>query len=226
MSIQKNANAEIKVTENNGKRELRMNWEPISIENYTKVARENSVELAKKFSTKFRSIFHDYVGCNIFVGNNMKLEMELFFEMSADVAPEGKINNLVDLSSGRGVDRTNVFDGMQFINQKFSSKRYKLNAETRELLSDIMYGGRQANKPTDEAKWAKHEEIRSWNANGNSQNVMYGRSAERQVLRVTGIDINKVAQRLYGDTTVIETTRNDNNETINRTAYALYQFSG
>lgn len=202
----------------------RLEWSPIPFESFGKTTRIHSDELARKIRAAFGETFHDLCGANVIYENN-NFVVKLYFAYNLDPIPEGKIRNLISLTNTSPSDSSNMglYQKMNVIQNRYDGKRYTINDETKLLLSDFMYGGRQANKPNSKS-WnnpdPKHKRIVEIAEPISS----YGnRNAERTIVSIQNdIDLRRVLQKLYGDDMVIKTQSGLDSD-INSHAKALYE---
>lgn len=211
-------NTKGKVAENNAteeenaelESELRLEWEPHPFEAFGKTTRIKLSELAASISEQFKVSFNDYLGTNInFNGRNF--DVTLIFEKGKS-AGEGKIDNLVDFKNNTGFDKKNLYSSMTYLNKKTSGKTYELNEETKEMLSDIMYGGRKAKRD-----WSQLVNERRYPAPIGC----FQPGAENISIMVTGIDINRLLQLYFGNTMVTSTIETEDG-VFNKKAPARY----
>lgn len=190
--------------------ELRLVCEPHEFEAFGKTTRIKLSELAASISEQLKVTFADYLGTNIsFNGRNF--DVTLIFEKGRS-AGEGKMDNLVDFKNNTGYDKKNLYSSMTYLNKKTSGKTYELNEETKEMLSDMMYGGRKAKRD-----WSQLVQERRYPA----QTGYYQYGAENISIMVTGIDINRLLQWYFGDTMVVSTTETEDG-VVNHKASARY----
>lgn len=160
-------------------------------------------ELCRLIKAKYSDVFHDLIGVNIeYDPVHRRFGVAFYFENNTEPVPDGKYKNLVNLSDPSSGSNT-LFTKNLVLQHKINGEKYTLNDETKVLLSDIMRGGREANKPGS----------KNWNQNItekavaiNSADPFYrSRNAGRVLVQVTGIDIHKLLQKIYGSKMVINT---------------------
>lgn len=191
--------------------------EPASFEAVGKITRIRSDEFARKIKSAFRTTFHDLVGVNVEVGNNTILT-QFYFEDNTAELPKGKIKSMVNIN--RNNHATNLFDLKTIVNNKFTGKVYKLNNETRLLLSKFVYGGANRSKPNNLNRWENESSNECIVTQVKMPAPMGG---ERIILKVSGLDTNKIAQALYGDKMVTKTIKdNEDGSEVNVVSSAMY----
>jgi hypothetical protein len=196
-----------------------LQWSPTPFKAFGATTRINSGVLARMIYASFRKTFHDLRGANIaFINGNFVLE--LYFENNTENMKEGSIRNLVNLVApdpNNGSNTTNLYVRKRIVNNRNYGKTFTLNDETKLLLSDFMYGGRDNNKPTSNR----------WNNYIHEVHIpisdAYYRRGERILLRVVGLDLRKVLQMLYGRLMVTETISQGNGKDMNYRAVAFYE---
>lgn len=194
----------------------RLEWEPVPFKAFGKTTRINSRDLAVLIRQHFQKTFHDCKGC--LISYTDRFQVTLFFENNATPVEEGKIKNLVNLTTGQGVDSNDLFGQIQVLNRRYSGRTYELNEETKLLLSDFMYGGRKANNPKDKNKWNNYVTERRVPAS----NAIWQPNSESIIIAVTGLDIRVICQNLFGRKMVTETITKDG-EVTNVTSDAFYE---
>lgn len=196
---------------------------PIPFKSFASFLEIDSDELANKISSIFRPIFHDFVGSFItYTGKRPNgtdcYEVTLFFEPNPNEMEKGKISNIVNLTSTNSSNRKSIFEQNAVIQNRLNNKIYTLDDETKILLAPFMYGGKDANKPN----------AKSWNTNVK-QKVYHSNNpfvknynAEHIVLEVTGLDLNVIVQKLYGETMITHSSITADNKVKSYTAKARY----
>lgn len=192
---------------------------PLPFKALGKIMRIRNDELCRAIRAQFGDLFHDLKGVNLVYVNN-QFVTEFYFELNTEPLPEGKIRNLINLTTPTPENRSNLFYRNAVVQNKLHGKVFTLNDETKLLLSDFMYGGRTANKPNNK-KWEKLiEEIRIPAATYDP----FAKNADRIFIRVVGFDIRRLAQNLYGPDMIINTTKDTaTGEDQNLHATALYE---
>lgn len=187
-----------------------LDFEPITFEAFGKTTRVNSYELAKMIREMFQKKFHDVIGCNI-VWDGRNFNTTLFFQNNTEPIPDGKIKNLINLQSNEGINSRSLWDRNQFVQRKVAGDTFALNDATKLLLSDFMYGGRQANKPNNKKAWSQNTFERKVPASP----LLYQRGAENIIIGVTGLDIKVICHKLYGNTIVTSTEYDEEGSAYN-----------
>lgn len=193
--------------------------EPLPFKAIIKSTRCRSDQFARDLSAVLRGAFHDFKGTNLLYTGGNNIAIELYFEYNPDPVPSNKIRNLVNLTSP--TSGTDLFAKNQVVQHKVRGESYTINDETKLLLSDYMFGGREANEPTNAKKWgAAISEIHM----PTSINPVPFQKAnsDRIIVKVTNLNINYVAGLLYGKDMVISTSSGEDGEDINTHATAKY----
>ena len=177
-----------------------LDFEPITFEAFGKTTRINSYELARKIREMFQKKFHDVIGANI-TWDGKTFNTTLFFQNNTEPIPDGKIKNLINLQSNEGINTNSIWERNQMVQRKKAGDTFALNDATKLLLSDFMYGGRQANKPNNKQRWTQNTFERRIPAH----QALYQYGAENIVIGVTGFDIRVICHKLYGDKIVTST---------------------
>lgn len=191
----------------------RLEWTPLEFKSLGKVMRTTNDELARTIKEAYMESFHDLRGVNIVYAPPSGFIVELFFELNTEPLESGKIRNVIDLTEpNKDVD---LFSMMQATQNKMNGKKYTLNDETKLLLSDCMFGGRNAkdNRPKSKAWDNRISEVHvSLTSYGD---MMFNNKPrpERILVKVVGLDIKKVVQKLYGDDMIIKTVTDGNSDT-------------
>lgn len=180
----------------------------------------NSDELSKLIYAQFAEIFHDLKGVNIKYIDN-KFVPEFYFEVNTETLPDGKIRNLINLTTPVRENKSNLFYRNAIVQNKLHGKVFTLNDETKLLLSDFMYGGRDANKPNNNKRWNNIiAEVRMPAATFDP----FARNVDRIFICVTGFDPKRLLQHKFGRDMIINTIKDPaTGEDQNFHANALYE---
>ena len=194
-----------------------LDFEPIPFVSFGKTTRVNSYELAKMIREMFQKKFHDVIGANVtFDGKNFNLT--LFFQNNTEPIPDGKIKNLINLQSNEGINTNSIWEKNQMVQRKKSGETFALNEATKLLLSDFMYGGRNANKPNNKQRWVQN----TFERRVPAPTALYQYGAENIIIGVTGLDIKVVCHKLYGNQIVTSTEYNEDGTAINNQSRGAY----
>lgn len=188
-------------------------------------------ELAKAVSDFYRETFHDLSGVYIGERNdvdtfskiknsgyvNIVPEVQFIFENKLTPVTDGKIKNLVDSTSVFKTSST--FDKQSAINNRAVGKGFQLNKETRLLLGDIMRE-KDKSSPNNNIFWESVTSQRT------APDMIHG-TGVRVYTIVTGIDINKLCSKIFGNKFVVSTQAVANSDgTVsdkNKYANAMYR---
>lgn len=200
----------------------KLDWQPIPFQSFGKTTRINSADLAREIYKELSLTFHEVKGCNIIAAPNNQFITEVYFERNTEPLPENKIMSLESLIEPVGAGaNNNLYYKQRVLQNRHDGKAYTLNEETRILLSDLMFGGRNAMKPTDK-KWDNEAYVREIHIPANDPFAYRGRNIERILLRVTGFDLRKILQKLYGRDMVVKTATTDDKD-VNFRSLAYYE---
>lgn len=183
---------------------LRVDIEPIEFEPIGETLRIDSKSLAEQISAMFKSIFFDYAGTSIRYENGQFIT-QLFFKDNGNPEDTGdpRVKSVINLTDP--IDNTNpndisFFDKKRIINNRYNAKLYDLTDETKEFLSQFLYGGKNNNKPSNKKAWAqKLTDVRTPLGNGYVNMFNQGYRAEEVALRVSGVNLFPILKKLYGD---------------------------
>lgn len=193
-------------------------WSPLPFESFGKIMRTTNRALATAVKEYYQKTFHDLRGVNLryVPGLQAPFVFEFFFAKNSMPKPDGKIYNLKDLTIPAKGD--NLYTKKQVLDNKVVGKQYTLNDETKLLLSDIMYGGKNANNPKN-GRWNNYitdfwNQTNDWTFNPNAGEFL---------VRVTGcFDIHRILQKLYGNSMVVKTEKVENGDR-NLSSTAAYE---
>ena len=191
-----------------------LKWQPETFEAFGKTTRMNSAELSRKIYAHFKQTFHELRGVNIVMLANAQIAVEMFFERNTETLPDNKIMNLdslVDIS-GSG-SRTNMYERMNVVQNRRMGKTFTLNNETKLLLSKFMYGGENANMPNNNKVWGNENVLREVHIPASNDPFRRGYGTDRILVRVTGFDIRRILQELYGRDIITKTVANESGDT-------------
>ena len=179
-----------------------LRWEPASFYGFGRIMRTTNKDLSLLIKEYYARTFHDIRG--VFIGwDGRQFITSIYFSKNMEMKPDNKIENLVDISvAPKG--QTSYYALRQALDNKVAGKRYTLNDETKLLLSDICFGGRQNAKPQNAKFWnAAIKEI--WVPAGD---IFYNPRAGQLVLSVSGcFDIHRILSKLFGRRMVVETSK-------------------
>lgn len=183
------------------------------------IMRISNTELCAISNSYFRPIFHDYVGSYIIPDISGMARTELAFEHNPEpIDGDSKIANVVDLTNTHVND---LYARARAIQYRSMGKHYTLNPETKLLLSDIMYGGRDGNKATDDKRWKQNLREQPQTLNSIHPNLIRP-DTEHSYVIVSNVDPRLLVREIFGHTMVIS-TKNTNGEVENINAKAYYE---
>ena len=194
-----------------------LDFEPVTFEAFGKTTRVNSYELARMIREMFQKKFHDVIGANI-TWDGRNFNTTLFFQNNTEPIPDGKIKNLINLQSAEGINSRSLWERNQLVQNKKSGETFALNDATKILLSDFMYGGRQANKPNNKQTWAQN----TFERRVPAPTALYQYGAENVIIGVTGLDIKVICHKLYGNKIVTSTEYDENGTAYNNQSKGAY----
>ena len=200
-----------------------LEWQPEAFEAFGKTTRINSAELSRKICAHFKQTFHELKGCNMIILPNGQISVELFFERNSETLPSGKIMNLDSLVDPIGTgSRNNMYERMNVVQNRRMGKTFTLNNETKLLLSKFMYGGTNANLPNNNKVWGNENVLREIHIPVTDP-FRKGYGTDRILVRVSGLDIRRILQELYGDDIVTRTIAHESGEDTNFRSKARYE---
>lgn len=220
----KNFNSNENTRKEDENKVMRLEWDPVPFIAVGKMARTSTKKLAILIREKLQTQFHDLKGCRIdYDFNTRNFVTTLVFENNASDVPEGKIKNLVNVAKEAPQGR-DLFAANRALQNKYHGNTYALSKETKILLSEFMYGGRDGNKP-DSKSWNRNVKEHLEPANAAYSGIAYNFNrfdSERILILVTGIDIRVLLRKLYGTAMVEETKTYSDGSQENVEAPAFY----
>lgn len=198
-----------------------LEWDPLNFKAFGKMARTTNKDVALALKEYYGKTFHDLRGVNLTYtpGSAAPFFVEFYFAKNYAPCPEGKIENLRDLTV-LDANRNSLYYQKKLVDNKATGKHYTLNDETRLLLADIMFGGvnNKDNEPTKN-KWNNYISEIFVPVNDPS----YHQRAGDLLIRVAGcFDFHRILQKLYGSVMVTDTISREG-RTTNYTADAFYE---
>jgi len=188
-----------------------LKWQPETFEAFGKTTRVNSADLSRKICAYFKQTFHEVKGCNMRLLPNGQIAVDLFFERNTESLPAGKIMNLdslIDPVSGKG----NLYERMQVTQNRRAGKAFTLNNETKLLLSKFMFGGKNANLPNNNKVWGNAEVLSEVHIPVTDP-FHRAYNTDRILVRVSGFDIRRLVQEIYGRDIITKTVANESGDT-------------
>lgn len=173
--------------------------EPKKFEGDMKTNIISSIEMADIISSLFSSVFNDYYGCNVRVNDGHAspvvtnslpygaIYVDLYFKDQP--AQENLLKNIEPYAKdaeGKPKDPNSLGARFTRMNGSISTGRvYSVSKETYEALAEFM--------PTGPFRWNEHtQEIST---------PMGVYSKEEVVVCISGLDLNKIITKIYGDRT-------------------------
>jgi len=200
-------------------------FEPEPFSAIGKTTRIASDVLTRMIRMRLQSVFHDLVGVVITPPINGNFGVELYFEDNKKELEDNKIKNLVNLTAAS--KGASIYDRKQALNNKIAGATFALNDETKLLLSDIMYGGRENNLPNNKKNWEKNaKQVQFPISPSDGYAGMYRMNpiSYRVYVRVTGIDFRRVLGLIFGNTMVVKTVYDEATKSYkNFTGKARYE---
>ena len=180
-------------------------FDPIPYTAFCKIMRMDSQQLSLIIKESYAKIFHDLRGVflNYVPGSRHPgIVMDMYFSKNAAPKPDDKIANLQDLTDVNRRKAT-TFEKQQFLNNLSGGKKYVLTDQTKILLADIMYGGKQAkeNRP-DNNRWATISQ-QIWQP---TQDQLYRPNSGELMIKLSGVfDIYSVLKKIFGKRMITRT---------------------
>lgn len=199
-------------------------WQPQTFTAFGRMMHMTNGQICTLIKEYYAQTFHDLRGVMLHyyptptgTGNFV---MELCFSKNPQPCPDGKIENLTDLTINMSGSR-NIYAARQVSNNRALGKHYTLNEKTKLLLADVMYGGKdnKTNKPESNS-WASFIQERPQPVT----NIMYPMQAVEMLVWVSGcFDFHRVLKKVFGSRMVIDTVMDENGKTKNVTGNAVYK---
>jgi hypothetical protein len=158
---------------------MRIEVETIPFDGLLKSKLTTTIEMAKLINAIFKGTIVDYEGCIVAPDVHGQLQVALYFkdkgnagkDMIKAVSPVAKMGR-----GATGIER------IQNINARYSSKKYDLTKDIKEILSEFIY--------------AKNGNI-NWNQHVFEQSEQSYNSYQVYV-KVIGLDLLKLIKKIYG----------------------------
>ena len=182
-----------------------LQWTPVSFKAFGKIMRTTNRLLASAIREYYSKTFHDLRGVNIvYEPSRAQFFTEFFFSKNINQCPSNKIDNLRDLTTISGTDKHSLYYQKQVIENRSMGRHYTINDKTRLLLSDIMFGGRNANKPNAKV-WNQPHVIDEITVPTSS--LGFNPRAVDILVRVAGgvFDFHRILSKLFGGRMIVET---------------------
>lgn len=205
----------------------KLEFDPITFESYGKFARTTNRQLATIIREYYSKTLHDLRGVNIVYNPSAPaapFELIMYFAKNSLPKPDGKIDNLSDLTVVQNTEKTSLYWMKKAVDNKAGGKHYTLNDATKLLLGDIMWGGKDANKPNNNGRWSTFiSEV--WVP---TSDWTYNPKAGELLIEVKGcFDFHRVLKKIFGNTMVTKTEVYTDDEGQSRaknfTAEAAYE---
>ena len=184
-----------------------LKWDPVHFAPLGRIMRATSSAMATIIREYYSQVFHDLRGVNlIYSPSNQIFVTEMYFSKNLAPLPEGKMENLQDLTKMPS-GQHNFYYQRQILNNRVNGKRYTLNDETKLLLSDIMYGGKKPNRPNNK-NWSKFiQEITV-----PAADITYNPRAVELLVKVSGcFDFNRIMNKMFGNDMLSDIDAYDDN---------------
>lgn len=186
-------------------------WQSETFEAFGKTTRIDSAELSRKIYAHFKQTFHELKGCNMVILPNAQIGVELYFERNTEPLPDGKIMNLDSLVDPVS-SRNNMYERMNVVQNRRMGKTFTLNNETKLLLAPFMFGGKNANMPNNNKVWGNDAVLREVHIPVTDP-YRRGFNTDRILVRVSGLDIRRILQELYGRDIITKTVATESADT-------------
>lgn len=182
----------------------RAEFDPAIFTSFGNFARTNSRDLSTLIKENYQKVFHDLKGVYVSYvpGSPQPFVVSFFFSKNREACPSGKIVNLKDLTVITSGGQNNLFDKMQALQHKARKEQFTINDETKVILSDIMFGGRDANKPSFTKKWNAYI---SQIYQPSNNPVYYNNSGELVVVVSGCFDIHSILRKIMPPTMTTST---------------------
>lgn len=174
--------------------------EHLAFEGDMKANITSTVDMAETISSLFAGLFSDYYGCKIRVNDGSAtpcvatsmapgaLYVDLYFK-DRGAAVDGSIKNILPKGAKLDGEDEKVDLGSRFfkVSGENNGRHYNVTPKTYEALEEFMVTGKKT-------RWAEHtQEI-------PNNMAVYG-NKEEAVVCITGLDLNKIISKIYGEKT-------------------------
>lgn len=193
----------------------KMEWDTVSLPLFSQEVIINSAALANAISKEMRNTFSDYKGCNLFY-DKIGVYVEFYFGRNANAANNPNMVSSVVSKYSEKIDRKDIAAIKQRELDIMSGRLFMLNDETKLLLSEFYNNDKLTPDSNEWYKYVKVEIMPATVGYGNPfNNVQNGNLAENVELVVTGMNINKVVNKLLGSKFHSSTEIDDDGEAVN-----------
>jgi hypothetical protein len=199
----------------------RLDWDIFEAQKVGNYYVYSNAELAVQFRTRLQRTFHDCMGVVIYPAINGNFPCSIIFKYNPADCPEDKIRSLVDVTKINKSSKPNFYDYRMKQMNDFNGVKYELNDETKLLLAEFMYGGKKANMP-ESGRWKNNiiqQKIQT--------PVMYGMGAMSNnieiYIEVINVNFRALLRKLFGNTLVLSTVKDESGRIVNYTGTAKYQ---
>ena len=198
-------------------------WTPANFVSFGKLMRTTNRDLSLAIKNYYAQTFHDIRGVYI-AWDGVNFSVDMYFSKNMEPKPADKIDNLIDITAAPK-SGASLYALKQAVDNKTAGKRYTLNDQTKLLLSDVCFGGKNNAKPQNIKFWqSRIREV--WIP---ATDTFYNPRAGQLILSVTGcFDLHRILSKMFGRRMVVETLlakeENSNNTKVqNRTSDAAYE---
>lgn len=191
-----------------------INIEPIEFDGLLASKLTTTVELSRLINSMFRPIFRDYEGCVIQLDPQGIFQLMLYFSVptpGAAIADSGRIANVEPIVKPV-TDANDAMARIRNINNINSARKNELTQDTKDALSEFMYGYSEANPKIN---WNQLVTEITDRATFNGYTIH---------VAVKGLDLLRVIRKIYGnkkDGNYVE-YRVTCNRPLNNTNYLIF----
>ena len=199
---------------------------------FGRIMRVTNKDLAMMIKSYFGTVLHDLRGVMIYYTPSPRggfhFDTRFYFQINAQDLPEGKIKSVIDLTKpDEKLNSKSFYARQKAIVNASSQNIFTINDATRLILSDFIYGGRNANKPRSNV-WSNGDRIKQMDMLNGMNNVnsgyltFYRNNAHDVYIEVNDIDLKVVLNAIFGNTMVVETKKTESGKDTNYERYAKY----
>ena len=211
-------------TENNNERKFEIEVTPSPFITLYQVMNTDTEQIAIRIHEIFKKIFNDLAFVYIEpkfngIGRPWDFSVKFTFEKNAVPATDGKIDNLINLTTVDNSNRNDLYAIKQ--SQYFKSKSiiYELSDETKMYLAEFM--------PDYLIDKFKNPKSKNWK-NVIRQTITpttFGpfKKSDRIFLEVSGISLEKLLEKIYGNTMLISSMSSDNTKVNTKAVKCVYR---
>ena len=167
------------------KQDVWVEVEPIEFDYQCQTKFITSLDLAQMFNAFFRSCLEDYEGCFLapkmgsIQNNDTAVELSVYLtKKNNGTSSDGKIISLVDLAKDIDLNKANIVQRINNINNRSLSKLYRIDEDSKKFFESLAYQG----------KWEEKFAIEQ--VDPSNRNIV--------LVKILNIDPVKILKKIYG----------------------------